>query len=114
MADLFYESRSDSNPHVRVSHTPVQPPRIEWKSYSHQIQWYADEFFLRGEKVFTLARNLVPSALTAEEFDLALEAVLSGSCDLEESERLEDLAANLRDFGIQEERTKHAARRSAA
>ena len=40
-----------------------------------------------------------------------MEAVHTAHCDLEESERLEDLGVNLRDFDIQEEKTKHAARR---
>jgi len=61
-----------------------------------------------------LAKKLDPSALTAEELDLAMEAVHSAYRDLEESERLADLVVNLRDLGIQEEKTKHAARRQAA
>ncbi len=110
VADLFYESRTNSNPHDRVPRAPAQPPRIDWKGYGHQVQWYADEFFLRGEQIFAMARKLDPSAVTAEEFDLALEAVHSGFCDLEESERLADLAVNLKQFGLEEERSQNAAR----
>ena len=97
IADLFPDSQRRPSHHGVV---PPKPFRVDWKGHSHQILWFAEELFLRGEKVLALARNLVPSALTEEEFDLALEAVHSGSCDLEESERLEDLAVNLRDFGI--------------
>ncbi len=57
-----------------------------------------------------MARKLDPSALSDEEFDRALEAVHSGFCDLEESERLADLAVNLKQFGLEEERSQNASR----
>jgi len=114
VADLFYESRSNSNPHVRVAHTLVQPVQIEWRVYSHQILWFSEELFLRGERVLSTARGLSPSTLTEEELEIALNAIYQAHLDLDESSRLEDLAVNLRDFGIQEEKTNHAARQSAA
>lgn len=109
IGELFYESQG--NTQRRFSHEGVvsaESFRVDWKGYGHQIQWYADEFFLRGKKIFAMARKFHPSAATEEEFDRALEAVHSGYVDFEESEKLMDLCVNLRDLGIQEERTEHA------
>ena len=114
VADLFYESRRNSHTHARFSRIPVQPVQIDWRGYSHQILWYSEELFLRGEKILSTAKGLSPSTLTEEELEIALNAIYQAHLDLEESSRLEDLAVNLRDFGIQEEKTAHAARRSAA
>ncbi len=108
VADLFPESQRRSSREVVA---PPKPFRLKWRDYSHQIFWFAEELFLRGEKVFTVARKLKPSELSAEELDLAMEAVHSAHCDFENSSCLEDHAANLRDFGLEEERTNHAARR---
>jgi len=108
IGDLFPDSQRPSSPHVVV---PPQPFQVDWKDYGHQIQWYADEFFLRSEKVFAMARKLDPSALRAEELDLAMEAVHSAYRDLEESERLADLAVNLKQLGLEEEQSQNASRR---
>jgi len=111
VSDLFSDSQRRSSPHVVVSPKPV---RVDWRGYSHQILWYSEELFLRGEKILSTAQGIDPSTLTEEELEIALNAIYQAHLDLEESSRLEDLAANLRDFGIQEEKTAHAARRSAA
>ena len=111
VSDLFSDSQRRSSPHVVVSPKPV---RVDWRVYSHQILWFSEELFLRGKRVLSTARGLSPSTLTEGELAIALNAIYQAHLDLDESSRLEDLAVNLRDFGIQEEKTNHAARHSAA
>ncbi len=105
VADLFPESQRRPSPHSVVQPKPF---RVDWKGHSHQILWFAEELFLRGEKVLSTASGLSPSTLTEEELAIALNAIYQAHLDLDESSRLEDLAVNLRDFGIQEEKTAHA------
>ena len=115
VADLFYETqRKTQRQFSREVGVPPKPFRLKWRGHAHQILWFSEELFLRGERVLSTAKGIDPSNLTEEEFDNALGAIHNAHCDLEESERLADLAVNLRDFGIQEEKTAHAARRSAA
>jgi len=110
----FYESqRNTQRRSLREVVIPPKTVRLDWRGYSHQILWYSEELFLRGEKVFSAAKGIVPSNLTEGEFDTALNAIYQAHLDLEAS-RLEDLAVNLRDFGIEEEKANHAARHSAA
>ena len=111
VADLFPESQRRSSREVVV---PPKPFRLKWRGYSHKILWFSEELFLRGERVLSTARGLSPSTLTEGELATALNAIYQAHLDLDESSRMEDLAVNLRDFGIQEEKTNHAARHSAA
>ena len=111
VADLFPESQQRSSHEVVV---PSKPFRLKWRGYSHQILWYSEELFLRGERVLLAAKGLDPSPWSEEEFDRAMEAIHSAYRDLEESESVADLAVNLRDFGIQEEKTAHVITRRPA
>ena len=111
VADLFPESQRRPSPHGVV---PPKPFPLKWRDYSHKILWFSEELFLRGERLLSTARGLSPSTLTEGELAIALNAIYQAHLDLDESSRLEDLAVNLRDFGIQEEKTNHAARHSAA
>ena len=110
-SDLFYESRCNSHPHVGVARTPVQPPRIEWRGRSNKILWFAEERWLRSERIFAAAKGKNILDWSGNDLDHAWEFVYSAFCDSEEAERLEDLAVKIRDLGSQSERATHASRR---
>lgn len=95
MSDLFSDSPRRSSPHVEV---PPKPVRLDWRGYSHQILWFAEERWLRGERIFAAAKGKDISDWSGNDLDHAWEFVYSAFCDSEEGERLEDLAVKIRDL----------------
>ena len=76
---------------------------LSWRNYSHELLLYSEEFFLRGQAVLSKAKALDISGWTPEEIDIASNAACDALQDIDESERVADLAFNLRRFGLEEE-----------
>lgn len=82
-------------------------PLFDWRHYSHELQLYSEDLFLRGQAVLSEAKGLDIAQWSPEKLDMASDAVCKAMQDLEESEKVAGLVFNLRTFGLEgEERAR--------
>jgi len=106
-SDLFPDSKRLT---PQRSQSPKNLPRIpsfDWRKYSHELMFYSEDRFLHGHAVLTQAKGLDISGWTPEEINIVSNAVCDAIQDIDESERVADLAFNLRAYGLEEEMARY-------
>ena len=105
--DSTTPGRTHSPPRQYIPHFP-----FDWNKISNEIQFLSEDFFLRSEKVLSAATGHDTSKWTDTDFETASDAVGKAYYDGLLSEALQDLAFNVRAYGLEaEERERHASRR---
>lgn len=68
---------------------------------------YSEDRFLHGNAVLINAKGLDISSWPPEELEIASNAVCDAMQDIDESDRVADLAFNLRAYGLEEEMARY-------
>ena len=112
IADLFYESCNqgrDARRPLKQNDLWTSKP-LDWRIYSHQVLSLAEGYFLRSEAVLSAAKNVSISDWPDEDLDTALNAVANGYEDMALTDKLADLACNLRGYGLEQEQNERNQR----
>jgi hypothetical protein len=81
---------------------------LDWRKYSHELMLYSEDLFLRGQQVLRQNTGLDISGWTPEKLDMASNTVCDAMQNIDESERVANLAFNLRCYGLEEEERAHS------
>lgn len=106
-SDLFPDSQRTT---PQLSKSPKSLPCIpslDWRKYSHKLMLYSEDRFLHGNAVLINAKGLDISSWPPEELEIASNAVCDAMQDIDESDRVADLAFNLRAYGLEEEMARY-------
>ncbi len=105
--DLFY----DAKPGPQASRKPrTKPWRFDWRRTAARLEDHAVTLWLRAESFLVSAKGMQTPEWTDEDFDAAVKAVSRAYTVIEWSEFLEDVASDLRLYGLKKEQERYATR----
>jgi hypothetical protein len=107
LSDLFYDVIASHEP--RPAHPRLS--RFDWRRTASDFLHHAEGLRHRAERVLEAARGLDLSAWSEQDHDAAMNAVCRAYGGLEWAGALENVAFDLRQRGIREEKERYASRR---
>ncbi|MDA2911488.1 hypothetical protein MYX04_11225 [Nitrospiraceae bacterium AH_259_D15_M11_P09] len=110
--ELFYDMQPDSRPRRTAVHQ-LKPRRFDWRQVAGAYEDHVLGLRLRAEAVLEAAKGLHVSEWSDDDFGSAIGAMATAYADVEEADRLEAIAFDLRLRGLEKEK-QHASSCSAA